>query len=278
MWSDFAGVVVGVRDLASAEQAYASLLGLRPAWSGAAAEAGCISSGFGLANAFLELRTPAGEGANARWLRHRIESRGEGVVAIALAADDVAGCARWLRGRGIHAAAPEPAPTRGQGSALARALEIPESATRGIPVFVVESANLLPRSEPADPGSVGALDHVVVASRDLEASGAVFGETLALRLALDRRFEARGLRILFFRLAGVTLEVTGPLVTASDAGSRDSFFGLAWRVRDVRAARERVSAAGFDASELRAGHKPGTLVCTVRSGTRGVATLLIGPA
>jgi hypothetical protein len=48
-------------------------------------------------------------------------------------------------------------------------------------------------------------------------------------------------------------------------------------VTDPRAARERVAAAGFDVSELRRGNKAGTSVCTVRSETCGVPTLLIGP-
>jgi catechol 2,3-dioxygenase-like lactoylglutathione lyase family enzyme len=144
-------------------------------------------------------------------------------------------------------------------------------------VLVVDSAKLPVCTESARGPSVGALDHVVVASRDPDASAALWGGTLGLRLALDRRFEARGLRILFFRLAGVTLEITGPL-DAPTGDPVDAFFGVAWRVADVAAARERLAAAGFDVSEVRAGHKPGTRVCTVRSGTCGVATLLIGPS
>ena len=35
-------------------------------------------------------------------------------------------------------------------------------------------------------------------------------------------------------------------------------------------------AAGIDASEVRKGRKKGTVVCTVRRPTHGVATLLIG--
>jgi len=38
-----------------------------------------------------------------------------------------------------------------------------------------------------------------------------------------------------------------------------------------------VVSSGFEVSEVRVGNKPGTLVCTVRSGTHGVPTLLIGP-
>jgi hypothetical protein len=73
------------------------------------------------------------------------------------------------------------------------------------------------------------------------------------------------------------VEIAGPL-DAETSDSRDSFFGAAWRVGDVDAARARLAAAGFDVSDVRAGHKPGTRVCTVRGGVCGVATLLLGPA
>jgi hypothetical protein len=38
-----------------------------------------------------------------------------------------------------------------------------------------------------------------------------------------------------------------------------------------------LSQASFDVSDTRKGMKPGTRVCTVRSETHGVATLLLGP-
>jgi hypothetical protein len=58
----------------------------------------------------------------------------------------------------------------------------------------------------------------------------------------------------------------------------DAFGGLAWRVPNVDAIRARLLGSGFDVSEVRAGHKPGTRVCTVRRPTHGVPTLLIQPA
>ena len=123
-----------------------------------------------------------------------------------------------------------------------------------------------------------ALDHVVVRSADVAATRALLGDGLGLRLALERRFEAFDLHALFFRLAGVTVEVAGSLRSPADPAAADAFWGLAWRVADVAAARARLAEAGFDVSAVRPGRKEGTSVCTVRSGTCGVATLLIGPA
>jgi catechol 2,3-dioxygenase-like lactoylglutathione lyase family enzyme len=139
-------------------------------------------------------------------------------------------------------------------------------------------ASALPLREPDVPeaAAIGALDHVVVVSDDPAASGEIYGGALGLRLALDRDFEARGLRILFFRLGGVTIEVAGPRESVN-AAAGDRFGGIAYRVADVEAARARLAAAGFDVSPTRRGHKPGTRVCTLRSGTCGVPTLLIEP-
>ena len=115
-------------------------------------------------------------------------------------------------------------------------------------------------------------------SDDPGASRGIYADLLGLRLALDRDFERRGIRICFFRIGGVTIEVAGPLEADADAAAADRFGGIAYRVPDVDAARARLLADDFDLSETRPGHKAGTRVCTVRDGTCGVPTLLIEAA
>lgn len=160
--------------------------------------------------------------------------------------------------------------------------------TRGIPIGLARDADDDPAYSPDahSPGeAVAALDHVVISTADLDAALALYGQRLGLRLALDRSFERRGIRILFFRVGGTTVEVVGALArrdraeggpAAFDPGS-DRFGGLAWEVEDVTAIRARLLREGFEVSEERVGHKPGTRVCTVRHPTHGVPTLLKGP-
>jgi catechol 2,3-dioxygenase-like lactoylglutathione lyase family enzyme len=119
-----------------------------------------------------------------------------------------------------------------------------------------------------------AIDHVVVATTDLERALALWRDRLGVRLALDREFPRRGLRMLFFRSGGVTLEFVGVL-GARDPAGRDRLDGVAYEVVDLAAYRERLAAAGLDVSPVRDGNKPGSRVATVRSGTTGVPTLLI---
>ena len=147
------------------------------------------------------------------------------------------------------------------------------AAAHGIPL-AVDPAPATPW--PADPAApVEAIDHVVVQTPDPERAIALWRDDIGLRLALDRTFEARGLRLLFFRSAGVTLEYAAVHPATGDRDGPDAFHGLSYRVRDLSAHRVRLLDAGFDVSEIRRGMRPGTSVATVRSRTAGVPTLLL---
>jgi catechol 2,3-dioxygenase-like lactoylglutathione lyase family enzyme len=278
-------VVVAVRDLDAAAARYANLLGRAPSWRGEHPALGTANCLFRLDNTYLELLASRDAGASASGLDQRLSEAGEGVFALAFATADAAALASALRDRGIATSDPVAGEGREATSGALRRWRnvfLPESATRGLLLFAIEHRSppeaLPPAAHRADPNAeVSGLDHVVVSSADAAASTALFGEQLGIRLALDRSFPERGLRLLFFRLGGITLEVASPLEAGADAEARDRFFGLAYRVPNADAAQRRLAAAGFDVSEVRAGRKPGTRVCTVRRDTCGVPTLLIEP-
>jgi catechol 2,3-dioxygenase-like lactoylglutathione lyase family enzyme len=279
-------VIVAVRELGTATAAYATLLGREPSWRGAHPALGTANALFRVENTYLELLSPAAPGPGAAELLRRLESEGEGLVGLALATDDAGGCAAEWRARGLAAGDPVEGEGREAASGAVRRwrnVPLPLRDTRGVLVFGIE--HLSPESAlPVSAATadrhacVSALDHVVIASADPEAARALYGERLGLRLALDRSFEARGLRLLFFRIGGVTVEISARLGAEPDPDAPDRCFGLAWRVPDADAARARLAGAGVDVSEVRAGHKPGTRVVTVQGATHDVATLLIEPA
>jgi catechol 2,3-dioxygenase-like lactoylglutathione lyase family enzyme len=279
-------VVVAVRDLASAARDSARLLGRGSSWSGEHPAWGTANELFRLDDVYLELLAPVGAGPLAEALRAHLGAKGEGLFALAFGTRDAEACRAAFAARGL-----EPAPvTRGLGRDLPsgafrewRSVMLPPARTRGLHLFAIQHLSppeLLPKVPPyADPAAaVTGLDHVVVRSAAAEASRALFGEGLGLRLALDRSFEAFDFRALFFRVGGVTVEVTAPLSAPPRPEQEDALWGLAWSVPDVAAAQRRLLAAGFDVSPVRAGRKPGTAVCTVRGDPCGVATLLVGPA
>jgi len=279
--------IVLVRDLEAATGTYRGLLGREPSWRGSHAALGTANALFRVRNCYLELLSPAGSAGIAALLGAWLDERGEGPLGFAFGTDDARRCAEGLRKQGIAANEPSDAENRESRTGTLRRwrhVMLPPSATRGLLVFAVQHLSppdaLPPAAFAAEPhAAVSAVDHLVVYSDDLEAARELYGEAFGIRLALDRTFAERSTRILFFRVGGLTLEVVGrigPPPLVSD--TQDSLGGIAWQVADVEAARRRLAGLGFDVSETRSGTKPGTRVCTVRSETHGVPTLLIEPA
>src|SRR5207249_6848105 len=135
----------------------------------------------------------------------------------------------------------------------------------------------------ADPGmprpihlpAVQAIVHLVVRTPDPDRAVALWRDRLGLRLAFDQTFPSRDLRLLFFRSGGVTFEFAASDPPAEDRRGPDLLWGISYRVVDLDAHRERLLGAGLDVTPARPGHKPGTRVVTVRSGTCNIPTLLL---
>jgi catechol 2,3-dioxygenase-like lactoylglutathione lyase family enzyme len=272
MLTRFDHVTILVNDVAAAEARYTQLLGAAPRWRGEHRELGTRAVLFGLANALIELVGPLPDAVESEGMRALLETRGEGLYALALGTDDAAATFATLRERGVRVAPPADGEADdGSGAKRSyRTLELSPRTTRGLSVLGVErhDTNSL-RGSAGDDASAHALDHVVVRTADPDAAIALYRDGLGLRLALDRVLG--NTRMLFFRIGGVTLEV----VQDASVGERDAFYGLAYRVGDSEAAHARLGGLGFALGEPRAGNKPGTRVFTVRDGTCGVPTLVI---
>jgi len=279
MLSTFHSAIVDVRDFGSAVDDYARLLGQRPGWLETDTAQDTRSALFALSNMLLEIRSgdaAAGSGA-------------PGLAGIRLACEGGDDLVARFAARGVPLVdegsrrAEGSGGSKGEGlSRTWRSLRVDATASRSLPVeLICDEAGSRPIWKDAgleDPRSaVQALDHVVVFSADVEATRSFYRDGLGIRLALDRSFEARGVRLLFFRLGGVTIEIGGRLGAKPDAAGADRFGGLAWQVADIDAIQARLRADRFDVSEIRDGNKPGTRVCTVRDPVHGVPTLLLEP-
>ena len=124
------------------------------------------------------------------------------------------------------------------------------------------------------PAPIAQLDHVVIYTPNPDRALAVYGAKLGLDLRLDRSNPDWKVRQLFFRCADSVVEFASRL-DRQDSDGLDSFGGLAWQVTDIDVAQARIASAGFDVSEVKTGRKPGTRVCTIRSGVASAPTLLI---
>ena len=140
-------------------------------------------------------------------------------------------------------------------------------------MFFLELAQERPRPVAVGAEPITAIDHVVIATSDPERAAALYGARLGLGMALDRSHPDWG-RLMFFRCGDLIIEVVHR-PDNTDPNAPDRLRGLCWRVDNIEAMRARLISANIDASEVRTGRKPGTQVMTVRSGTCGVATLLV---
>lgn len=287
MISHLQSVVLDVADFEAGANDYARLLGHAPRWIETNDGAGTRSAHFPLANTRLEVRAST----SAR------TPLATGLAGLRLQCDDPERAVELLEARGISTKQSIAGEATGQdGETLRRWLSIgiDPKASRSIPVELV-SDEILSGAAAAEgiarPGSrargdessvdpasaVRALDHVVVFSADADTTRDFYGEALGIRLALDRSFENRGVRLLFFRLGGTTIEIGSRLGADPQPDAPDRFGGLAWQVPDIDAIQSRLLADRFDVSEIRDGNKPGTRVCTVRDPVHEVPTLLIEP-
>jgi catechol 2,3-dioxygenase-like lactoylglutathione lyase family enzyme len=278
-------VILAVGDLEAATRDYALLLGRRPSWRGEHPSAGSANTLFRLSNTYLELLAPSGPGPVGDVLRGLLAAQGDGPLGLVFGTSDAQACHKLFALHGLEPGPVEKGLGRDVESGAIREwlrVPIPLSRTRGVLVFAIEHRSPVEMLPPAvaacaEEAAIAGLDHAVIESVEPEATMALYGEGLGLRLALDREFPQWGARLIFYRTRDITVEIAARLDGQGGTQGRDRFFGLSWRVPDADAARARLVAAGIDASEVRPGRKPGTRVLSVKSGSCGVPTLLIEP-
>jgi catechol 2,3-dioxygenase-like lactoylglutathione lyase family enzyme len=205
--------------------------------------------------------------ANVRLALHALEGRSEGLSSLTFAVDDMDKTERLLAQRALSAR-----------KTAGGVLEVDPKAAHGVSIAFCAKAEVgagspLVRSE--EVAAVSGLDHVVIRSPNPERAIALYAGRLGLSLRLDRTEPGWGARLIFFRCGDLIVEVVHDL-KAGIADGPDRLWGLSWRVPAIAEAHARLGSAGVEISEVRAGRRPGTQVCTVRSHTAGVPTLLIG--
>lgn len=189
-----------------------------------------------------------------------------GLAAVTLGVDDVTATERLLQRRGL--------------AGDAAGFDLGGTVWRLAPTPGDEGGGPAPRADRAVADRAVAdspvvdspvVDHVVVVTGDAERATATFGARLGLDLRLDRD-TGHGFRGLFFRCGDAVVEV---IVPSDPPQGPDTFGGVAWRVADLDATRERLTADRVELSEAREGRKPGTRVTTVRDPALAVPTLLV---
>jgi len=267
-------IVVLLADLNAGAAAYETLLGRTPSWRNSGDGADRVL--FTLDNTTLELMSPSGSSVAADRIRTVIKIWGEGLASICFSTSDIAKMHRRLERVALKPDAIAEIDSRDAASGATLHWKRTRAATeltRGVRMFFLELAGERPRSAATTGTPILGLDHVVVSTEDPERAATLYGARLGLDMALDRTHQEWG-QLMFFRCGDLIVEVVRRPVAGADQ-AHDKLWGVTWRVGDIDATRQRLVAAGLEATEVRVGRKPGTRVMSLRSGTCGVHTLLL---
>ena len=270
-------LVIAVNDLDSAIDSYTKLFGYGPSWRGVHEQLGTANALFPVENTYLELLASNGEeGAGAAMIKATLELNGEGLAGLVLGTSNINDLKESLLASGVELQDLSLGEGVDSDQGLKRTwknLFLPFSLTRGMFAFIIQhDTGELPMVHGRSSSTINKLDHVVVNTNDPEGFKSLYGDTFGIRLALDQTVEKWGGRMLFFRLNHTTIEVIGK---PNEDDPADKLWGLAWSVEDLKATHQRLVKEGIEISEVKAGRKENTLVCTVKSDTCNVPTLLI---
>ena len=276
MFNQLDHLIVAVNDLQTAENNYKKIFGLAPVWSGTHKELGTSNSLFNFQNTYFELLSPTSEGLGADLINHYLDTSGEGLIGMVFATKNIVGVHNALKGReflvgdisdgeGINSADKQVRKWKN--------LFLPPELTRGIFSFVIEHTDgNLPETKNLEASSPHKLDHVVINTNDADGFIEIYKDIFDIRLALDKTIEHWQKRMLFFRLNQTTIEV---IEQQDDLPPSDKMWGLAWAVKDIEKAHQRLLDEGVKVTPIQKGVKEKTLVATIKSHTQNVPTLLI---
>lgn len=272
-------IAILVRDFDATVANYETILGRSPNWRGFMP--GARHAWFQFTGMALDVIGAHGSGPEADASRAEIAKFGDAIWGLGFSVPDLLAATRLFERRGLNFLPRHiTRTTNAQGAERQWELAVMKrKSANGVGMFLVENKPDTPRwpiasAHLTEEVAVSTLDHIVIQTTDPERAVALYGGRLGLDLRLDRSNEQWDARQLFFRCGSAVVEI-GASLKAPASDVPDKFGGLAWRVRDPKAARERIAAAGIDVSEVRQGRKPGTSVFTVRSGTAGVPTLIL---
>jgi catechol 2,3-dioxygenase-like lactoylglutathione lyase family enzyme len=157
-------------------------------------------------------------------------------------------------------------------------MRLDDSTTHGVRIFCLTRRAPDPLAYKAQkPDIVSGLDHVVINTANPDRAVALYGARLGLRLALDRSNPDWDMRLMFFRIGGMTVELAHKISTGV-GHQPDKLWGLSWKVPDLEAAHARLVKEGLGVTPIRAGRRAGTRVFSVRDGTLGIPTLVVAQA
>ena len=269
-------LIIAVKDLNEAEQDYKKLFGMNPVWRGEHKELGTANVIFNLKNTYLELLAAKGEGLGAMLVNSAIVESGDGLIGVVFGVENIKEASKSLIEKGFAITDISDGEGRNNSSNELRKWKnffLPQELSRGIFSFIIEhTEGSLKKLDEYPSDSINKLDHLVINTNDADGFIHVYQDIFKIRLALDKVIEHWDSRMLFFRLNRTTIEV---VEKRDEKESKDSLWGLAWEVDNIKEANKRLIDNGVEMTPIKKGLKENTLVSTIKSHTHNVPTLLI---
>jgi len=269
-------LIIAVKDLNEAELNYKKLFGLNPVWRGEHKELGTANVIFNFKNTYLELLSANGEGLGAMLVNSAIEESGDGLIGVVFGVENIKEASKALIEKGFAITDISDGEGRNDSSNELRKWKnffLPQELSRGIFSFIIEhTEGSLKKLDEYPSDSINKLDHLVINTNDADGFIHVYQDIFKIRLALDKVIEHWDSRMLFFRLNRTTIEV---VEKRDEKESKDSLWGLAWEVENIKEAHKRLIDNGVEITPIKKGLKKNTLVSTIKSHTHNVPTLLI---
>lgn len=274
-------IVALVRDADASFETFVERLGLPVSWPPETHAAGWRNGAAWLGNCSLEVLCPVEPGASstAGFFASALQERGEGLFRIAFEPDGFEQVATALEERGVGGAvfaSPE-------GPRKYRTAFLPEDATAGTGCFFCEYD---PPFVPLDKGegamNVKKLDHVVIATEDLEDALRLWERNVGLRpdASLDKPLGA-GFKVARLPIGESFLELVQPVAREGRFYEQvqergEGLFSISVEVEDLDEAVSFLKGKGVKVSEPEPSIWPGARLARINHEyTHGVSIQLI---
>ena len=198
-----------------------------------------------------------------------------GIQALSIISDDIFGDHKKFKQMNLNISDIEEIDFnfRNKKNVKSRLFSLKKTNSSDLNLLVFDKDTSLSNKGNYEDDTISKFNQIIIYTPDAEYLRNLFTEKLGIRLALDKifNFGEKDIRMMFFRIGGVTLEV----IENPDSKSL-SYGGVGWHSENISKCHKRLIDSNFELSEIRKGRKPGTVVATIRNAPLKMPTIIIG--
>ena len=198
-----------------------------------------------------------------------------GIQALSIISDDIFGDHKKFKQMNLNISDIEEIDFnfRNRKNVKSRLFSLKKTNSSALNLLIFDKDTSLSNKGNYEDDTISKFNQIIIYTPDVEYLRNLFTEKLGIRLALDKvfNFGEKDIRMMFFRIGGVTLEV----IENPDSKSL-SYGGVGWHSENISKCHKRLIDSNFELSEIRKGRKPGTVVATIRNAPLKMPTIIIG--